>query len=158
MDYKKQKLLLMQKVMAWKQCVFLIVEKKLIYFCWFFWFFFVLLYSHTRRTLLCLCLVLVLFLCLCFFQVPASLFNRVMVEFANSNKTLWIFKMSKADEQQKLTKGGKKRWQKKFFKKQEKQKEKKRKSLNMAAAKHKDREIFVLTARLHPGSLCLRTL
>ena len=87
-----------------------------------FWFLFVLLYSHTRRTLLSLCLCL----CLGFFgsfQVPASLFNRVMVEFANSNKTLWIFKMSKADEQQKLTKGGKKRWQKKFFKKQEKQKE-----------------------------------
>ena len=83
-----------------------------------------------------------------------------MVEFANSNKTLWIFKMSKADEQQKLTKGGKKRWQQIFWKKREKKKEKnKEKEPEYGSCKtHKDREIFVLTARLHPGSLCLRTL
>ena len=43
--------------------------------------------------------------------VPASLFNKVIKEFCNSNKMIWVFKMSKADELRasKVKGGGKKR-------------------------------------------------
>ena len=131
MDYKKQKLLPMQRAMAWRQCVFLLFLM--------FWCSSLLTHSCTP-----LSLSLCLGSCFLFFQVPASLFNRVMNEFANSNKTLWIFKMSKADDQQKLTKGGKKRWHI-LWEKNRREREREGAWIRRLQIT-KDREIFVLTA------------
>ena len=134
MDYKKQKLLPTQRAMAWRQCVFWLI---LIFWC-------SSLLTHSCTPLsLSLSLSLCLGSCFLFFQVPASLFNRVMNEFANSNKTLWIFKMSKADDQQKLTKGGKKRWHILWEKKNRRERER---AWIRRLQITKDREIFVLTA------------